>query len=223
VRTASPLFASFAPLLFLLGCGLESSQAVQADAGPRAKEAGSSACGDPPSNILCEGCNGSASAPLCRSGGWQCPPVPPCALPPPDTGTGCSGPPPSLGCADPCSSGPVPPVCLDDTWQCQYPGGVSSVCPVDAGADANVVAADAGPRLFACGALTCDGNTSECRLDVGGPPLADGGSYVAASCVLLPSTCAGSAPTCACVQALHGAGCGCTDTSNDVVLTCDVP
>jgi hypothetical protein len=223
-----------APLV-LFACGLGASQSVGTGPAPDAGHSDDAGlpCGNEVPDLGCTGpCGVGVVSVVCTEGLWVCPPESaiPCPSPQPDASGGCTFPTPYLGCTDACTDTPESPICIEGTWQC--PSALEGVCAGDGGTDAPFdwpdggdpdayVAPEAGPRLFACGALACDGDTEECRLDVGGPPLADGGSYVVTNCVPLPSTCAGGAPTCGCMQGSLGGACSCIDTNNDVVVTCE--
>jgi len=221
------------PLVFVLpfafGCGHGSSDSIddgghhQGDDDDDGGSPDAGGCGNEVPPIACSAACGQGEVPpQCIDGVWQCAEYGiDCSE---DAGVdACSYTVGACGGGELCPGVYQEPVCYGGAWSCQWDG----VCEEEAGPpDAWVPPPfDAGPPLFACGALACDPSSSYCQITTGGPVGEDGGSNAYFSCIPLPPSCASGGDTsCACVQAFQGAGgCGCVTENGDVVVTCVVP
>jgi hypothetical protein len=183
--------------------------------GSDCEDAGSP-CG--PTTEECElPCGGGFTGPVCTTTGWQCP-VFNGGICPEDAGP-CGAPPPDF-----CKSDDP---CTDWSLQCLAGGAWACVPTPIACSDASTDDAspeDAGEALFACGSSACDPGATFCAIVVGGPVADDGGASSSYYCLPLPTTCAGESASCACVSAGEQSpgACGCIQSSDHVIVTCDL-
>jgi hypothetical protein len=231
------LLTFLAPLgLGACGVGTSQSSGTHHVPVPPIEDAGTDAESDPDGGCVdstdpvpaCTDCEGRLIAPVCVAGGWQCPEF--------GCPAQCGGSEP-ISC--PVSPGPCSPTwtvqCLDNTWTCveQVPVcdqlDASDDAPYSPDADYPDASVDGGPDAppppppFSCGNLGCDPTSSYCQITTGGPVNDDGGA-TSFYCISLPTSCVpGGAPSCACIQADQGIGCGCVEAGGEVTVTCEIP